>query len=158
MAYCLNISRRSDTISSSPISNVDSHSLIAPQQVDVESSYQLIGYGRYDIIPALDVSFQADQGINASQGERFVTCINRTAEFDYDSYTGHVGLWLNKHFRLMPNDNLLASLVPDYTWFKDDAYQEEGAGILNLSVNISLGAGTTCWMKKPRLLRCWENH
>lgn len=114
-------------------SNVESNSRNAPQHMDVES-YQLIGYGRYEINPELDVSFQADIGINDNQGDRFVTFTNSTAESDYESYTGHVGLGLNKHIRLSPNDHIIASLVTDYTWFKDDAYQEEGAGVLNLSV------------------------
>ncbi|EHJ93064.1 autotransporter outer membrane beta-barrel domain-containing protein [Vreelandella boliviensis] len=114
-------------------SSVDSNSSIAPQQMDIDS-YQLLGYGRYEIAPTLDVSFQADVGVNDNQGKRHVTFINSTAESSYDSYTGHLGLGLNKRFTISPKDQAITSLVTDYTWFKDEAYQEEGAGILNLSV------------------------
>lgn len=114
-------------------SSVDSNSSIAPQQMDIDS-YQLLGYGRYEIAPTLDVSFQADVGVNENQGKRHVTFITSTAESSYDSYTGHLGLGLNKHFAVSPKDQAITSLVTDYTWFKDEAYQEEGAGVLNLSV------------------------
>ncbi len=114
-------------------SSVDSNSSIAPQQMDIDS-YQLLGYGRYEIAPTLDVSFQADVGVNENEGKRHVTFINSTAESSYDSYTGHLGLGLNKRFTISPKDQVVTSLVTDYTWFKDEAYKEEGAGVLNLSV------------------------
>lgn len=114
-------------------SSVDSNSSIAPQQMDIDS-YQLLGYGRYEIAPTLDVSFQADVGVNENQGKRHVTFINSTAESSYNSYTGHLGLGLNKRFTISPKDQAITSVVTDYTWFKDEAYQEEGAGVLNLSV------------------------
>lgn len=114
-------------------SNVDGNAQTVPQQLDIES-YQLLGYGRYEIAPTLDISFQADVGVNDNQGKRHVTFINSTAESSYESYTGHLGLGLNKRFVISPKDQAITSLVTDYTWFKDDAYQEEGAGVLNLSV------------------------
>ena len=87
-------------------SSVDSNSSIAPQQMDIDS-YQLLGYGRYEIAPTIDVSFQADVGVNQNEGKRHVTFINSTAESSYDSYTGHLGLGFNKRFTVSPKDQAM---------------------------------------------------
>lgn len=115
-------------------SDINSSSSIAPQSADV-SVYQLIGYGSYSLDDRTEINFQADFGQNANKGKRQIAFTSTTATSDYDSYTGHVGVGLDRTYPLTSQTSITPSVRADYTWIKDKSYAENGAGLLNLSVD-----------------------
>lgn len=114
--------------------NVESTSDSAPQSLDIDS-YQLIGYGSLKLDQALDLTFQADIGQNHNDGERYISLTNATAYSDYDSYTAHLGLGLVRSYRMTESNRATAGVTADYTWIRDDSYEENGADLLNLDVD-----------------------
>jgi outer membrane autotransporter protein len=115
-------------------SDVNGQSSVAPQSADV-SVYQLIGYGSYALDERTEVNFQADFGQNANKGRRQIAFTSTTATSDYDSYSGHMGIGLGRAYPLSAQTSLTPSVRVDYTWIKDKAYSEQGAGLLNLNVD-----------------------
>ncbi len=115
-------------------SDINGQSSVAPQSADV-SVYQLIGYGSYNLDERTEVNFQADFGQNRNKGKRQIAFTSTTATSNYDSYTGHVGVGLGRTYPLSSQTSLTPSVRADYTWIKDKAYAEEGAGLLSLNVD-----------------------
>lgn len=115
-------------------SDIDSHSTVAPQNADV-SVYQLIGYGSHSLDDRTEINLQADIGRNTNKGKRQIAFTSSTASSNYDSYTGHVGVGLGRIFPLSSQTTITPSIRADYTWIKDKAYTENGAGLLNLHVD-----------------------
>lgn len=114
--------------------NVDSNSSIAKQSADVDV-FQLVGYGSYSLGTNTELNFQADVGQNKSKGQRTIAFTNTTAKSDFRSYTSHLGASIERAYQLNAKTTLSPSLRADYTWIKDQAYKEAGAGLLNLNVD-----------------------
>lgn len=114
--------------------NVDSNSSIAKQSADVDV-FQLVGYGSYSLGTNTELNFQADVGQNNSKGQRTIAFTNTTAKSDFRSYTSHLGASIERAYQLNAKTTLSPSLRADYTWIKDQAYKEAGAGLLNLNVD-----------------------
>lgn len=114
-------------------SNVDGGTSAAPQSVDAEV-FQLIGYGSYSFNDSMVANFQLDFGKNNVDGNRTIDFTNTVAKSDYNSHSLHIGVGLDKGYNLGAVDTLVASVRADYTKIKDDAYNETGAGLLNLNV------------------------
>ncbi len=114
-------------------SNVDGGTSAAPQSVDAEV-FQLIGYGSYSFNDSTVANFQLDFGKNNVDGNRTIDFTNTVAKSDYNSHSLHIGVGLDKGYNLGAVDTLVASVRADYTKIKDDAYNETGAGLLNLNV------------------------
>jgi len=106
---------------------------IAPQDADIDV-FQLIGYGRYDVDPRTDIDFQVDVGRNETEGKRRIGFAASEAKSDYASLTTHVGVGIGRRFAIGEQTTLTPALRADYTWVKDAAYRESGAGLLNLAV------------------------
>lgn len=115
------------------VSDITGKSTDAPQSNNV-SIYQLIGYGSYALDANTDVNFQADVGKNTNRGHRQIAFTSSVATSSYDSQTAHVGVGIGRNYPLTDSTTLTPSLRADYTWIKDKAYQETGAGQLNLLV------------------------
>lgn len=115
-------------------SDINGRSSIAPQSADVDV-YQLIGYGSYAIDARTDINFQADIGQNATKGRRQIAFTSSVASSSYDSETAHVGVGIGRSYAFSGETSLTPSIRVDYTWIKDKAYAESGAGLLNLNVN-----------------------
>ncbi|HCC81245.1 MAG TPA: hypothetical protein DEQ25_08100 [Methylophaga sp.] len=83
----------------------------------------------------MEVSWQADVGLNKNDGKRRISFMNRKATADYDSYTAHVGAGIGKRFQLTEQSLIMPTLRADYAYIKDESYTEKGAGALNLDVD-----------------------
>lgn len=114
--------------------DVNGRSTVAPQSADVDV-YQLIGYGSYSLDARTDINFQADIGQNTNKGRRRVDLVGGVASSSYDSQTAHVGVGIGRVYPLDERTSLTPSVRADYTWIKDKAYREKGAGDLNLTVD-----------------------
>ncbi|MDC7699402.1 autotransporter family protein [Vogesella indigofera] len=113
--------------------DVDSNSNVAKQSADVDV-FQLVGYGSYSLGNNSEVNFQVDVGQNSNKGRRSIAFTNSTATSEYTSYTAHAGAGLGRTYQLSATTSITPSIRADYTWIKDKAYQESGAGLLNLNV------------------------
>jgi len=113
--------------------DVDSNSNVAKQSADVDV-FQLVGYGSYSLGNNSEVNFQVDVGQNSNKGRRSIAFTNSTATSEYTSYTAHAGAGLGRTYQLNAATSITPSIRADYTWIKDKAYQESGAGLLNLNV------------------------
>ena len=119
-------------------SNVYSKERAAYQKTDVKT-YELVGYGSYNIDPQTDVNVQLDIGHNDNEGERRINFggLNRSAKSDYDSFAAHASVGIGRLFSLSESTNLTPSTRLDYTHVDTDGYTEKGAGALNLKVDDS---------------------
>ncbi|WP_374496487.1 autotransporter outer membrane beta-barrel domain-containing protein [Vogesella indigofera] len=113
--------------------DIDGKSTVAKQSSEVDV-YQLVGYGSYSLDERTNLNFQVDVGQGNSQGERRIAFTQSTAYSDYDSFTAHAGLGIGRSYALDSSTTVIPSLRADYTWIKDQAYSETGAGALNLQV------------------------
>lgn len=113
--------------------NVDGNSTVAPQDADV-NVFQLIGYGSHALDENTEINFQVDVGRNNNDGRRTIAFTTTVASSDYNSWTAHAGLGLGRNYKLKQDTTFTPSLRADYTWIRDEAYTETGAGLLNLSV------------------------
>lgn len=114
-------------------SNVEGNSRVAPHSLDVDS-YQLVGYGSRDLNANTLLNFQVDVGLNKNDGQRVIGLNSATARSDYNTYTAHAGASLARDYAINETSRATAAVKADYTWIKDKAYTETGAGLLNLDV------------------------
>jgi autotransporter family porin len=103
----------------------------AHQSLDTDI-YQLVGYGTYHLDDTTDLSFQIDGGQNRNDGKRDIDFAGLQAKSSYNSYTAHAGVVLDRTFSLTTATRFTPSLRADYTWIKDESYNEKGADALNL--------------------------
>ncbi len=117
-------------------SNVNSNSSIAPQDSNV-NSYQLVVYGSHNISDSTDINFQADVGQHSTKGSRSLGLLlpGQAAKSDYDSWSGHIGAGVAHTYSVSDKTTLTSLVRADYTRVRDDGYNENGAGALNLNVN-----------------------
>lgn len=115
-------------------SSTDSRSLVAPQRNSVDV-FQLIAYGSHSLDERTDVSLQATLGQNRNKGQRHIALTNATASARYDSLSAHVGAGIGRSYTVGTRSTLTPSLRADYTWVRDAAYRESGAGALSLNVD-----------------------
>ncbi|AZS79338.1 autotransporter domain-containing protein [Achromobacter sp. MY14] len=113
--------------------DVSSNSSGPRQKADIDS-YQLITYGSQALDSRSDVSFQLDGGRMRNKGQRDIDFLGLTANSRYDSKTVHAGVSVDRRFALSEQTVFAPALRLDYTWIKDDAYQEQGANGLGLQV------------------------
>ncbi len=92
-------------------------------------------YGRYRFPSGLEADMQLDGGYNRNSETRGISFAQRTAEADYDSYTGHAGIGLRKPFAAGSALTLAPLLRADFTQVGTEGYRESGAGGLSLSVD-----------------------
>lgn len=115
-------------------SSTDSRSVVAPQRNSVDV-FQLIAYGSHSLDERTDLSLQATLGQNRNKGQRHIALTNATASARYDSLSAHVGAGIGRSYTVGTRSTLTPSLRADYTWVRDAAYRESGAGAFNLNVD-----------------------
>lgn len=116
--------------------NVNSHTTgDAPRQTLDTDVFQLVGYGTYQLDPITALNFQVDAGQNRNDGKRDISFANLQAKSHYSSWTAHAGTSLDRTYSLAPQTRFTPSVRADYTWIKDNAYNEKGADALNLQAN-----------------------
>lgn len=114
--------------------HVDSDSKIAPQNAEIDT-FQVIGYGSYELAPGTELNVQVDAGQNKNKGKRHMPFADATAKSDYDGYSAHAGVGLAHTLRFSEQLSFVPSVRADYTWIGDEAYHEKGAGALDLDVD-----------------------
>jgi outer membrane autotransporter protein len=114
--------------------NIDSKSDIAPNDLKTDT-YQLVGYGSYNLDETTELNFQLDFGRNSNKGQRSIAFTSTEANSNYDSYTAHIGAGISKQMKLDDKNAFIPSVRIDYTRIKDEAYTEKDAGVLNLNVD-----------------------
>ena len=111
----------------------DGKSSVAPNSTKVDV-YQLIGYGSHSLDPATHLNFQASLGQNKNKGQRQITFAGTTASASFDSLVATLGAGVGRNVKLSDATSFTPSVRADYSWIKDSAYTERGAGALNLNV------------------------
>ncbi|GAB7564245.1 hypothetical protein LG202_22840 [Methylobacillus methanolivorans] len=118
-------------------SNVDGKSTARYNRADIDA-YQIIGYGSHNLAsdPDVEISWQADFGINKNDGRRTINFggLNRVAKSDFDSTTAHVGAGISRSIKLNERTSFIPSVRADYFWIRNESYTEKGADALNLKV------------------------
>ena len=113
--------------------DVSGTSSMAPAGEHVDL-YQFVGYGSTSLDAQTDLNYQLDVGTNTTTGQRQIELTDAVAKSFYDAYTAHAGMGIGRTIPLSEESTLTPSLRTDYTWIRDDAYAETGAGALNLHV------------------------
>ena len=110
------------------------------------NTYQLGVYGDTYIRPDLQINYQLDGGLNNNKEYRNLSSFNGVsgvgssstgvnANANYNSYSAHLGSGLKKFVNLGEKTTLIPSARVDYTTVRSQGYTENGAGVLNLTVN-----------------------
>jgi len=99
--------------------------------IDVDT-YEIAGYGSYNIDPRTDINVQLDLGLNKADSARRIGFMGTTAKADFDSFNYHLSAGIGRLFQLSDATNLTPSVRFDYTHVKTEGYKEHGAGVLNL--------------------------
>jgi len=116
--------------------DVDQNGSTAAQSADIDV-YQLLGYGSYALAPNTLFSYQAGYGVNHTGSQRSLSFVNGTANASYNSQTASVGMGLERAYALGARASLTPTLRADYTWVRDQGYQESGsAAIAPLLLNV----------------------
>jgi outer membrane autotransporter protein len=115
-------------------SNIDSNAKVASQSSDVDS-YNVIAYGTHNINENTDFNYIAGVGYHDNEGSRNIVSTNQVAKSNNNSWSAHIGAGLARTYTLSEKTSFTPSIRADYTWLRADNYTENGAGLLNLSVN-----------------------
>lgn len=117
-------------------SRVNSNISVAPQRTDVDT-FELVGYGSYNVDPQTDINAQIDVGYNKNKGYRAIDFggLRRIAQSSYGSKAVHASLGAGRTFALSEATNVTPSVRLDYTFVRNNGYTESGAGALNLRVD-----------------------
>lgn len=118
-------------------SNIDGNSDVAPNSADVDI-YQLLGYGSHSLDQNTELNFQVGIGQNNTQGKRDIRFLGETAKADYSSRLATAGIGLARTFELSEKTAFTPSVRTDYTWIKDESYNEKGS-----SANLKVDSQTT---------------
>lgn len=113
--------------------DVDGNSNAAPNSADIDM-FQLLGYGSHSLDQDMELNFQLGVGQNNTDGKRDILFLNETAKSDYSSHTATAGIGLARTFTLSESTDFIPSVRTDYTWIKDESYNEKGSSA-NLDVD-----------------------
>jgi outer membrane autotransporter protein len=93
-------------------------------------------YGARALGERLALNWQSDLSLSRNQSARGINFggLARTASAEYDSYSAHAGVELARQMNLGQHTTFTPALRADYTWLGSQAYNETGAGALNLQV------------------------
>lgn len=106
-----------------------------PEQSARSDTYQVLLYGRHALTADTGLQFQLDTGTADIEGRRRIDLVGLTAASSYDSYFAHAGIGLDHRFELSDRTIFKPAIRLDYSWMKDQAYSEGGAGGLDLNVD-----------------------
>ncbi|OQX62089.1 MAG: hypothetical protein B5M56_07565, partial [Desulfococcus sp. 4484_241] len=106
---------------------------VRSHDADIDS-YEAILYGSYSLGNDITVGWQADIATHDNDIERNIPFMGLTARADYDSWSAHVGLDVEKAYAIGKDTTFTPSVRLDYSYIDEDGYIETGAGALNLTV------------------------
>lgn len=115
-------------------SDVDSDSQNLNHKMSAKS-WQVIGYGNYDVSDATQVNFHAGAGRSNIEGERQLSILtDAVAQSDYDMDTLQAGVGIG-HRVGTQDRNITPFAQVNYAQAKSDSYRETGAGVYNFEVD-----------------------
>jgi outer membrane autotransporter protein len=114
--------------------SVTGNSTVAPNTAHVRA-YQLTGYGSYAPNAATLLNYQLGVGELKTLGQRDIQLAGVTAESSYKSSVITASVDASRTFHKNEKTSFTPSISVAYTWMRDDAYTETGAGALNLNVD-----------------------
>lgn len=114
-------------------SDINGKSSVATQRAKVDV-YQLLGYGSYSLDEHTEINFQAGYGQNTNKGSRQIAFTGNTASSEYISDAAQLGVGIGRTYYMNSQTTVTPSIRADYSWIRDKAYSESGAGALNLNV------------------------
>ena len=114
-------------------SSVSGNAPIKSNSYDLDT-YQVLGYGRYELGQGTELDFQAGLGMNKNKGTRQLSLQGTTAKSSYDSTTASAGLGLRHQLKINSSTTFTPEVRADYGWISDAGYTETGAQALNLIV------------------------
>lgn len=105
-------------------------------KVDVDS-YLGIVYGSYKIDDRTDVNGQIEAGYNRSESDRYINFggLSRIAKGSYDGWNFHAGTGVGHSLNFGNDTTITPQVRVDYFVVGNEAYDESGAGVLNLHVD-----------------------
>jgi outer membrane autotransporter protein len=112
--------------------NVDGSSNLSQSGASIRS-YQGIFYGSYNLDDTTELTYQADIGLNKNKTHHAIGAV--VASGDYNSWVGHVGTGLSRTFSYSQSTSFTPGISLDYTYIRDQAYTETGAGGLSQAVD-----------------------
>jgi autotransporter family porin len=115
---------------------IDDKSAERTSRLDV-NTYELVGYGSWNLNPVTDVNYQVDVGWNRVDGTRKIALLNTQARSSFDSLALHGSVGIGRTWPVSAQTSVTPSLRADYTRMKTDGYTESGAGAFNLKVDDS---------------------
>ena len=113
--------------------NIKGNTPIKSNSYDLDT-YQVLGYGRYELGQGTELEFQAGVGMNKNKGTRLISYAGSTAKSSYESTTASAGLGLRHQLKINSSTTFTPEVRADYGWISDDGYTETGAQSLNLIV------------------------
>jgi outer membrane autotransporter protein len=113
--------------------NIKGNTPIKSNSYDLDT-YQVLGYGRYELGQGTELDFQAGLGMNKNKGTRQLSLQGTTAKSSYDSTTASAGLGLRHQLKINSSTTFTPEVRADYGWISDAGYTETGAQALNLIV------------------------
>jgi autotransporter-associated beta strand protein len=118
--------------------HVDGSSGVAPQSTQVDT-YQLAGYGTYNLDAVTDIDYQVDLGKSDYEGNRTINFggLSRNAKSSFDSWSAHAGAGLGRLFMVSDAVSIVPAVRLDYTKVRTSGYTESGADSLNLAVDAA---------------------
>lgn len=118
-------------------SDIKGNSAVSASSVDVDT-YELVGYGSYNIDPLTDINVQLDLGQNKA-GSRRLAFGGGYAKGDFDSLALHGSVGIGRVMPLSAQTNVTPSIRLDYTHMRTGGYTESGALLAgsNLKVDAS---------------------
>lgn len=117
-------------------SDVNGNSSVARQSAKVDSFLAML-YGSHDLSEATVLDYQLDAGRHNNEGQRDIDFggLQHQAEADYSSWSAHAGAALSHRLQWTEQTRFIPALRLDYSWMRDEAYDEKGAAALNLEVD-----------------------
>lgn len=106
----------------------------APTNLGV-TSYQIGSYGAHALSDKLDLDYQLNFALNNNRSNRSIDFMGTSAQATYNSYTYHAGLGLKSSVPISRSTYVIPALRLDYAAVNANAYNENGAGPLNLNVS-----------------------
>ncbi|WP_372863562.1 autotransporter domain-containing protein [Psychrobacter sp.] len=98
-------------------------------------SWQVLGYGNYDVSDATQVNFHAGAGRSNIEGERQLSILtDAVAQSDYDMDTLQAGFGIGHRIGTQDR-NITPFAQVNYAQAKSDSYRETGAGVYNFEVD-----------------------
>ena len=106
----------------------------APHSASVDL-YKVTGYVGLALEGATQINYQLGFGKLRTLGQRDILLADVTARSDYESSVVTATADASRTYQHSATTSITPTISAAYTWIKDDAYLETGAGDLNLLVN-----------------------